>query len=183
MKCYLPFTEGQFRSANEEWGCNCGPSALAFALQTSLAFVRNKITKFESRRYTSPNMMRGALFSIGRKFDAIRSPTPDDMFSHRISLVRIQWTGPWTNPTPKRWASKHTHWITTWQDGAKHMLFDCNGGPSDYETWEEKIVPLLMASTKNCDGWRPANVWRLEELPKRPRSPIDAMVDKACGIN
>lgn len=35
-----PFTEDEMYAAAREWGCNCGPSALAFALQVPLDRVR-----------------------------------------------------------------------------------------------------------------------------------------------
>lgn len=42
------FTEDDMRCAAEAWGCNCGPSALAFALQTTLDAVRPALPGFAS---------------------------------------------------------------------------------------------------------------------------------------
>ena len=51
------FTQADSQRAFDEWGANCGPNALAFALQTSLDAVKGQIPEFEKRRYTSPSMM------------------------------------------------------------------------------------------------------------------------------
>lgn len=60
-----PFTEAEFKAASDAWGCNCGPSALAFATQKSLEAARHAIPGFEAKRYTSPTMMRDALAFLG----------------------------------------------------------------------------------------------------------------------
>src|SRR3954469_593669 len=99
------FNEEQARAAHEEWGCNCGPTALAFALQITLDAVRGKIPHFAERRYTSPTMMRDALHSFERRFLPIaaglrnagknNARAVELMFAGPVTLVRIQWTGPW----------------------------------------------------------------------------------------
>jgi hypothetical protein len=48
------FTQDEVRIAHEQWGCNCGPAAMAFALQIGLEPVRHAIPLFAERRYTSP---------------------------------------------------------------------------------------------------------------------------------
>jgi hypothetical protein len=67
------FSEEDSRKAYEEWGANCGPNALAFALQTTLAAVRPHIREFPARRYTSPTMMEQALYTLGRRVQKITS--------------------------------------------------------------------------------------------------------------
>lgn len=57
----MPFTQDEFYAAYEEWGCNCGPSALAFILQQPLDYIRDKIPDFEKKKFTSPTMMRQAI--------------------------------------------------------------------------------------------------------------------------
>jgi hypothetical protein len=156
--------------ACEEWGCNCGPAALAFALQTTLDSVRPALPDFEKRRYTNPTMMRQALAYFGRGFSVVREPCISDLFDVRPALVRIQFTGPWCDPKPQKWASKYTHWIVAWFDLTGNKVFDINCGMSFVDDWEKTIVPVITDSIKNADGdWYPANVWRLqpEELPPR----------------
>lgn len=171
MTIAYPFTEEDARQAYDEWGCNCGPTALAFALQISLDQVRPAIPDFESRRYTSPTMMAAAIANLGRSFEAVRSPhggrnrsvSLANMFAGPVSLVRIQWTGPWTaSGMSQRWASRQTHWIACWIADEHHMVFDCNGGMQLFAEWERVIVPAIVATIPRADGgWFPANVWRL----------------------
>jgi hypothetical protein len=164
-----PFTEAQFNQAADEWGCNCGPSALAFALQRPLSVAGQAIPEFKEKQYTSPTMMRSALVLLLTPFSAAVTDR-DNMFSKRVALVRIQWTGPWTAPdvNPK-WKYRQTHWICTWLDGPATegpipLLFDCNGGIQTIGDWEANIVPALTALYKRADGgWHPTHIWRLEK--------------------
>ena len=166
-----PFTEEDSSKAYQEWGANCGPNALAFALQVPLENVRGLIPDFESKRYTSPSMMKAALGVVGRTF--VNNPADvANMFrlSHSetaVNLTRIQWTGPWTQPGANRkWSYRQTHWITTW--GERHgpcreWVFDVNGGVLGFTTWKQAIVPVLTAGIPRADGgWFPTHVWRLE---------------------
>lgn len=164
-----PFTQAEMESASDEWGCNCGPSALAFALGVKPDRVRWSIPDFDSKRYTSPTMMRQALKNVEQAFSAIEAPRdPAELtrfLDHRIALVRIQWTGPWTAPgqNPK-WAYRITHWIAAWlkNPGRFPYVFDCNGGMRDFASWEQLIVPALTSQIKRADGgYFPTHVWRL----------------------
>lgn len=147
------FTEDEARAAHEEWGCNCGPAALAFAMQAKLDVVRPAIPHFAERRYTSPTMMREALTNLGRSFVALPAGPSRDIkaaFSGAMTLVRIQWTGPWiVDGKPAKWAARQTHWIACYVDD-KHnadLVFDVNGGVRSYREWTQDIVP--------ADGTRP----------------------------
>lgn len=188
MQLTYPFTEEQARKAHEEWGCNCGPTALAFAMQMPLSFVRPLIPDFDSRRYTNPTMMRAALKAAGQDFKAVKipvltaggaldigplygeptNPTPDycpDPLKQESQphLVRIQWTGPWTKAgaNPK-WGYRFTHWICTWLQRGLPLVFDCNGGIMHHQKWESEIVPLICDTIPQADsGWYPTHIWRL----------------------
>lgn len=162
------FTQEDAQRAYEEWGCNCGPAALAFALQTTLYAVRHAIPKFDERRYTSPTMMRQALQNLGRSFTAARGPFHgerfqrglDAMFAGPMKLVRIQWTGPWTGKVQK-WAARQTHWIAAWY-AQTSQVFDVNGGIRTFQSWQAQIVPAIVAEIKRADGgWYPANIWEV----------------------
>lgn len=168
-----PFTMDDMEKAADEWNCNCGPAALAFALQVPLDAVRGKIPGFEEKGYTSPSMMKAGLSAMRQKYIDMQDPTPAVMFVGRIALVRIQFTGPWTAPgaNPK-WAYRATHWIATWQTMEERgrlgemrvfrHVFDCNGGVMLFENWVSDIVPRLTASIKRSDGgWCPTHIWRL----------------------
>jgi hypothetical protein len=171
-----PFTEQEMIAAAGEWSCNCGPSALAFALQIGLDKVRGKIPGFEVKGYTSPTMMKAALANLGKPFDVFPADVSNmfrSSYLDSINLVRVQWTGPWTKPgaNPK-WAYRASHWIASWvimeergHDGAMAYIdrvFDCNGGIRSFETWKTEIVPLLTALYPRADGgWFPTHVWRI----------------------
>jgi hypothetical protein len=157
------FSEEDAQHAYETWGANCGPNALAFALQLPLEAVRTHIPHFEERRYTSPSMMRAALFNLKRGYLVMPRPAQSLMFHEQPALVRIQWGGPWIiNGKPARWAARQTHWIATWFNEFIPMVFDVNGGIREFNDWKEIIVPPLTASVKRCDGtWSIANIWRL----------------------
>ena len=162
------FSEQDAQAAYDEWGCNCGPSALAFALQISLKQVRPLLRGFEQKRYTNPTMMKVALETVNRQFSNVRPPVRGRMFDEhhfrgRMSLIRIQWTGPWTAPgVNPRWAYRQTHWITTWTERDVALLFDCNGGIRGIVSWEGEIVPMLTEQIDRADGcWFPTHIWRL----------------------
>lgn len=166
------FNEADARSAHDEWGANCGPCALAFALQLKPDDVRDHIPDFAERKYTSPTMMAAALESLGRKFVAVRNPhggrKPEvghvNMFAGPTSLVRIQWTGPWTaDGRTQKWAARQTHWIVCWSNSPDvWLVFDVNGAIQRFWIWKRDIVPLIVKDIQRADGgWFPANVWRL----------------------
>jgi len=164
-----PFTEAEFDAAYREWGCNCGPSALAFALNLSLEAVRPAIPDFDRKRYTSPTMMKAALANLGISYDATSEIQRSAMFSDRVALVRVQWTGRWTKPgaNPK-WAYNYTHWIACWfyRSHGTPLVFDCNGGLTNFHRWQTEIVPLLVKDLRGGDGgWCPTHIWRLRDIP------------------
>lgn len=181
MPMSSPFSQEDFLAANREWGANCGPAALAFALNVPINSVRGAIPRFESVKYTSPSMMKSALNHLGVAFDRVmhaghECPTPTDVCdSEHIALVRVLWCGPWDQPGMNpRWAYQYTHWIAAWCEWRgdampltsrppRHgMVFDCNGGVRTFPDWQQTIVPILTGSIRRATGdWRPTHVWRL----------------------
>lgn len=161
-----PFTEQEAVDAYAEWGCNCGPAALAFACQLPLSAVRGAIPGFEAKRYTSPTMMEAALRNLGRPFE--KCDIAGWLFAPRPALVRIQWEGPWTAPGANpRWAYRHTHWIVTWSVTTPVlpialMVFDINGGILRRNDWEDRIVPAIVKTIPRASGeWDVTHLWRL----------------------
>lgn len=169
----LRFTEEDARLAWENWGCNCGPSALAACLGLTLDDVRPAVEKvgFAAKKYVSPTMMRGALDYLGANVE-FRMPNRryagdpvDEKAFARSGLVRIQWTGPWTAPgaNPK-WAYRQTHWIASWQKQGTWGLwvFDVNGGLHTFESWRDNVVPHIIASIPRADGgWFVTDSWEV----------------------
>lgn len=167
----MPFTEAEALAANKNWGANCGPQALAFALQCKLDRAYNLISGFAAKRYMNPTMMSNAIYQAGRTFKSIPVPKRnagggldiEPMFDARIAIVRIQFTGPWTKAgaNPK-WGYRFTHWIATWHEREVPLVFDCNCGIEAVSTWEIEVVPRITESIENADGgWFPTHIWRL----------------------
>lgn len=167
-----PFTEADMQKASEVWGCNCGPSALAFALQKPLDAVRHAIAGFDEKQYTSPTMMAGALAFFKRAYRVYRPaafvagrPTDIEPMFHDVpALVRIQWCGPWTKPgSNPRWAYRQTHWICTWKERGVALVFDCNSGVTAASTWVDETVPFIVKHVPRADGeWFPTHIWGIQ---------------------
>jgi hypothetical protein len=176
----LPFTEQECTDAFSEWGCNCGPLALAAVLGKKPVEIRPAFDAigFSAKRYTSPAMMQAALRFLrvpwhpkkieGTILEAMKFPDG--------GLVRIQWEGPWTAPgaNPK-WAYRQTHWVASWRFyGATAadavcalldpVLFDVNGGLMTLEEWEKNIVPWITGNIPGADGdWHVTHSWEIRE--------------------
>jgi hypothetical protein len=171
MRTY-PFSQQESQQAFDVWGANCGPNALAFALGVPLENVRNHIPGFEEKRYTSPSMMKAALANLSMRWSDCY-PQKEEMFGMAISLVRVQWTGPWTKlgANPK-WAYRQTHWIAAWNSEDEHpfgdpMIFDCNSGIVPFSDWQSDIIPAIILSYPRADGgWFPTHIWRIMEAER-----------------
>lgn len=182
------FDEKDMLTAAEEWGCNCGPSALAFTLQVKLDAVRYAIPKFDDRRYTSPTMMQDGLAFFRQcyrsiqpaKFDPGKPVDVENLFHEQPALVRIQWCGPWTAPGANpRSAYRHTHWIAAWSEDGVSLIFDCNGGITGISAWIETIVPLLTKMYPRSTGeWFPTHILRLQHKPEE----LDPMLPKSTKL-
>jgi len=148
------FTEADAERAFHEWGCNCGPAALAAVMEMTLEEVRPHLVGFEAKRYTNPRMMVEALRSIGRPWrrNTIGTPWP------RFGLARIQWEGPWTKAgVPLRARYRYTHWV-----GAAHGrlgvgIFDVNclnngTGWVALQDWTRIVVPAITSTYKRATG-------------------------------
>lgn len=165
----LTFTRAEAEHAAQTWGANCGPAALAFALQVSLDTVRPLIPGFDEKHYTSPRRMKAALKAAGRSYTIAPASRATMFDGETIALVRIQWTGPWTapgaHPIP---AYFRTHWIATFIDDRDDpryggpTVFDINAGVVSEERWTTAIVPMIIKQYPRADGgWFPTHVWRL----------------------
>ncbi len=139
-----PFSLDEAQRAADQWGANCGPSALAAVLNLTLEQVRPHLGDFERKHYMNPQLMVAALRSLGidlnRKRDLTRWP--------ENGLVRVQWEGPWTAPgVPRRKRYRHTHWVAARQ-GHHTMIFDINcigiGGWVPVQEWKYQVVPWLL---------------------------------------
>lgn len=162
----LLFSWDDANEAFREWGCNCGPAALAFVLGITLDDVRPIVERcgFDVRRYMSPTMMQEALDVAKVKWrepSKCRKVLPDDVPDRlpEHGLVRVQWTGPWTavgaNP---RWAYGYTHWFAA-SDG---FVFDINCGLVRYDDWLRSVPPSVTETIKRADGgWYATHIWEI----------------------
>lgn len=146
------FTYLDAERAFHDWGCNCGPAALAAICELTLDEVRPHVPGFAERRYTNAPMMMFALRSLGRRFAKARAQWP------RFGLVRVQWEGPWTQPgVPIAARYRYTHWIGTKLGHESRGVFDVNcmaneTGWVDYEAWCAEVAPLLAAGYPRASG-------------------------------
>jgi hypothetical protein len=153
-----PFTEDDAKRAFDEWGANCGPTALAVCLGMTLDAIRPHMGDFEAKKYTNPTLMRECVARAGGRIIG----TIKDWTEH--GLVRIQWHGPWTasgaNP---RWAYRLTHWVHAKRTGGvNRWVFDVNGGWRSLDSWVRNIVPAIVASIPRADGkWSITHGWEV----------------------
>lgn len=155
------FSDADLERANREWGCNCGPGAIAAICGLTLDQLRPHMGDFESKNYTNPTLMWQILDRIGARWRRSRETWP------RWGLVRVQWDGPWTAPrVPARAAYRHTHWIGACSAADGRVgIFDVNAfangtGWCALEDWERVIVPYILEEcVPRANGkWRPTHV-------------------------
>ncbi len=154
--------------AAQEWGCNCGPAALAASLGVSLRSVRRLFENWPG--FTNPGMMGRALLKWGGCFS--RQPVDEQRWPEGRCLVRIQWHGPWMQPgVPVGARYRQTHWVATRWHRIRGPLavFDINGlhwgngGWWSLGFWEHTIVPAILANVPRADGgWSRTHVYRLD---------------------
>ena len=152
------FTLQQAEDAFDEWGFNCGPSAIATICDLSIEELRPHLFSFESKKYTNPTLMRQIL---------------DDLrILHRVhrgeygwpkwGLARIQWEGPWTRPgVPMAARYRYTHWVGVDAHNNKDVgIWDINclhngSGWVSLKDWSEITVPYLLKYSypKATGGW------------------------------
>lgn len=166
----LRFTEADAHRAFREFGCNCGPSALAAILGKTLEEIRPAVETvgFAEKRYMSPTMMAKAIPLAGGQITArhVHNATaPRTLRWPQAGLVRIQWTGPWTAPgSNPKWAYRQTHWVASWKEPAdpEPLLFDVNAGRIWLSNWTAHIVPLLTGAIPRADGgWYVSHSWEI----------------------
>lgn len=152
------FTHADANRAYDEWGCNCGPGALAAIMDMTLDAVRPHLPGFDQKRYTNPSMMNDALRSIGRPWRKIGKDWPF------YGLARVQWEGPWTAPgVPMRARYRHTHWIGVNHDHTGiRGIFDINAmnngtGWVSFSDWGNSLVPWLL---EQCEPGA-SGIWHL----------------------
>lgn len=154
------FTLEDVERANAEWGCNCGPAAIAAITDRTLDEVRPHMGDFESKQYTNPKLMWASLGSLGVRF-SYRGGHLGSAGWPSYGLARIQWEGPWTKPgVPPRAAYRYSHWVGVDARNRERIgIFDINAiaangsGWVPLREWTEILVPwLLKEAVPRADG-------------------------------
>jgi len=148
------FTLADAERAHDEWGANCGPGALSAIMNMTLDEIKPIMfaVGFEDRLYTNPSMMNAALRIIRRPWRKIGARWPD------YGLVRVQWEGPWTQPSvPMVARYRYTHWIGHFRGQNSRGVFDINcmnngTGWCAIDDWERVIAPALCGNYPRASG-------------------------------
>jgi hypothetical protein len=176
-------TSEEVASASAEWGCNCGPAALAACLGFRIADVRLFLSNFERRGYMNGRHMRDAVLSAGGIIAAetitpLRRMQELPPMAHfpRRGLMRIQFGGPWTAPKANpNWAYRHTHWAACGNLGRGDVrVFDINSGYTTFADWTIKTIPQIGETKKQWDGtWWLLDLWDVKH-PRQGASRVKA---------
>lgn len=155
----LPFTEEESERANDTWGANCGPHAVAAALNLTLDQVRPFFApkfeeKFQERGYgfTNPTMMGNALAFARVPYRLEKNLRIEEL---REGICRIQWEGPWLRAgVPPIVAYGHTHWVAA---TATHVFctavpwWQFDGDWLEHATWRRFIAQVCQM--EKFTGW------------------------------
>ncbi len=161
--------------AADAWGANCGPMSLAAAIGLSTVGEAHRLVQ-PFRGFMTPTEMRAA---VGRAADrnlcryigrATLAPGDPDPWPEPgvISLVKIQWLGPWCAPGVNPRAAYHySHFIAARRgvpdDGRlafphpadEVFIYDCTPNCwvplAQWSAWNPTIWP------KRATGWAPVN--------------------------
>jgi hypothetical protein len=168
----LRFTLEDANRAYDEWGCNCGPSAVAAIMGMSLDDVRPHMGDFEQKHYTNPTLMWEVLRSIGRRWRIDHARRIPEKVWPKHGLARVQWEGPWTAPgVPMRARYRHTHWVAAQMGKAPDDwgVFDINamnsGGWVSLADWTRVIAPWIIRELvpRGSGGWHLTHVVEIEK--------------------
>lgn len=158
---YIAFDSHDVAAAYRDWGCNCGPAALAASLDLTLDAVRPHLGDFEQRRFMNPTQMQISLVALMARWRAIPNgtgpPWPEN------GVVRIQFGGPWLKPgVPVGAAYARTHWLASRKHEGADWVCDVSAGWLPAERWEAEILPLLVKWVSRADGtWFPTHRWEV----------------------
>ncbi len=169
----LRFTEADAYRAYDEWGCNCGPGAIAAVMGLTLDELRPHLGDFEQQRYTNPTLMFDVLRRIGATFNKVCIETWSAWPLY--GLVRVQWEGPWTaDGVPMAARYRYTHWVGAQRavGRADAGIFDINcmnsGGWVSEVDWAETIVPHLLQAYPRANGrWHRTHVIEVDRPKAR----------------
>ena len=139
----------------QEWGANCGPTALAAVLGCPVSEVRHLFPDFAKRKYANPSQIRQAVESAGRSCQV----TPQhrngrDRLVPRNGLMFLQWSSDDIDRKPIIVQYRSTHWVGV----RDQLLYDCNaadgqGAWLDKQDWKLELWPLFQEATGATRFW------------------------------
>ena len=148
---------GDLAAAHKEWGCNCGPSALAAALNLRCADVRDAFGDFDERRYVNPSHMKAAAGVLGYRAllteRLVVGSAPPARHPPLFGVAFIQFTGP---QVPQTWHAQylHTHWIACAFNGTRTIIYDCNHAvPIPLSEWAIEVFPRFESDGRPYTGF------------------------------
>jgi hypothetical protein len=155
--------------AFREWGCNCGPAAVAAIRCLTLEELRPHLGDFELKGYTNPTLMWEILRNLGVRFTVDFAPRAFGGWP-RWGLARVQWEGPWTREgVPRAARYRHTHWVgASWVNRENVGIWDVNclnngSGWVGLKDWAAITVPFLLADHSRADGnWHVTHMVEVE---------------------
>jgi hypothetical protein len=166
-----PFTLEDFDRAHATWGCSCGPGALAAIAGLTLDEVRPHMGDFESKGYTDPDLMYSAL----SRLPLVWQKSHEVHGWPKYGLVRIQWEGPWTEPSaPPEERLRFSHWIGTSRKITDKTdreigVFDTNAlangsGWCSFHDWRNHLAPVLAKKhdRRASGGWHVTHTIEIE---------------------
>lgn len=165
------FTALDAMAAQDQWGANCGPGALAGILGLTLEELRPHLGDFEAKRYTNPLLMWRILHGLERYGLSWSKKTRPPAYP-AYGLARVQWEGPWTEPgVPMQARYRETHWIGMCCRSIDDVgVFDINamdvGGWVALPVWSGSLVPwILDGNAKAYGSWHLTHGVEIKTLP------------------
>lgn len=175
------YTPPDVIAANDAWGANCGPTALAAVLGCPVMDLREAFAWFPQPAHTTPTRIEQALRHltlVGRTGGWSRVADTDWPRSPFRGLAMMQWTGPWTDEPEAPWARRvapiHTHLIGLAEGAITPMVYDVNQGTDEApgawvprKTWVTRTTPDLLdwhrkEVDKRARGWTFKAFWKIE---------------------
>jgi len=158
---FAPFDVAE---ANQRWGANCGPAALAATMRRNVTGVKHLFPNFAARGYVNPTAMGEALRLARMEFTRTGRYTWPE-----YGLAFIQIDGPWCGEgVPAAAAYRHTHWVgvqimglTIEAEGKRieldrgRRVYDVNADRWMHEKeWREKtMVEVCQNTPRATGGW------------------------------
>lgn len=145
---YYP-CEDELEVAVTEWGCNCGPAAIAAIMRISLPRLHHVMKKYGGwPGYTTPTKVQ-QMFVAWALINRVRVLRENKLPDHGLAFIQL--LGPWMKArVPAQY--KHTHWIAV--DGDR--IFDINNNDEPWytkEMWEQFTILEIIDRHKDATGW------------------------------